>query len=222
MLISQRRLPFKGFKISIMPIFDKFLSFIIKYLQKKQKILRKKEKAKKKILRKKRQAEVKLAKKKKKARKPIKPRLPKRRKVSRKRKTAQKTTKRKKSQRPKTKRLAPKLKQRKPARTKNLKAKQRPKKATPELQKVQSQSEGDLLGEVTHYFSQIEVIVLKIKKGHIRVGDQIHIKGRKTDFIQIVGSLQIESVNVSIGKKGQLVGLKVDQKVRQGDQVYKL
>lgn len=79
-----------------------------------------------------------------------------------------------------------------------------------------------LVGEITHYFSRIEVVVLKMVKGQIAVGDRLHIKGSATDFIQPVSSLQIENNDVRAARRGQLVGLKVKQKAKEKDQVWKL
>lgn len=78
-----------------------------------------------------------------------------------------------------------------------------------------------LVGEVTHFFSKIQVVVVKITNGQIQAGERIHIKGHKRDFYQTVKSLQIESVDVKTAHKGQLVGLKVDKKAKEGDKVYK-
>lgn len=78
----------------------------------------------------------------------------------------------------------------------------------------------ELVGEITHYFSRISVVVIKLK-AKIKVGDQIHIVGRKTDFTQRVNSLQIESVDVKEAKKGQLVGLKVMKEPSPGDRVFR-
>ncbi|MGE0269132.1 MAG: hypothetical protein AB7S78_11840 [Candidatus Omnitrophota bacterium] len=79
-----------------------------------------------------------------------------------------------------------------------------------------------LVGSVTHYFSKINVVVLKIEKLELKIGDKINIKGKVTDFIQKVNSLQIESVDVKVAKRGQLVGLKVSKSVQVGDKCYKL
>ena len=78
------------------------------------------------------------------------------------------------------------------------------------------------IGEITHYFSRIQVVVLKITGGKLCVGENIRIQGKGTDFAQKVQSLQIESVDVKSANKGQLVGLKVRKKARPGDKVYKI
>lgn len=79
-----------------------------------------------------------------------------------------------------------------------------------------------LIGEITHYFSRIQVVVLKMTFGRIGIGDQILVKGKKTFFKQPVKSLQVESIDVKSAQKGQLVGLQVDKKVEVGDHVYKI
>jgi len=96
------------------------------------------------------------------------------------------------------------------------------KKTVKKVIKVKETSNGIRIGMVTHFFSRIQVIVLKMNKGKLMVGDQIHILGNTTDFVQKVQSLQIESVDVRTAKKGQLVGLKVSKKAKPGDRVFKL
>ncbi len=93
-------------------------------------------------------------------------------------------------------------------------------KVMPSVPKMQP--EGLLVGEVTHYFSRIQVIVVKITRESIKVADTLLIKGKLSNFKQSVKSLQIESVDVKRAKKGQLVGLKVDREARVGDKVFKL
>jgi selenocysteine-specific translation elongation factor len=54
------------------------------------------------------------------------------------------------------------------------------------------------------------------------VGDRIHIKGHTTDMELTVGSMQINNVDVSEAKAGDAVGIKVTERVRRGDAVYKV
>jgi len=77
------------------------------------------------------------------------------------------------------------------------------------------------VGEITHYFDKISVGVVKASK-EIKVGDKIHIKGATTDFEQIVDSLQINHQNVDSLKEGEDGGMKVNERVREGDKVYKV
>jgi translation initiation factor IF-2 len=76
-------------------------------------------------------------------------------------------------------------------------------------------------GDITHYFDRIKVCVVKVTKGSILIGDKLTILGPKTKFVQKVWSMQIESEDVKVAKKGQLIGLKVDKIVAVGDKVYK-
>jgi translation initiation factor IF-2 len=77
------------------------------------------------------------------------------------------------------------------------------------------------LGEITHYFERIKVCVVKLTQGTVLIGDKLTIIGPKTRFVQKVWSMQIESEDVKVAKKGQLIGLKVDKLVAVGDKVYK-
>jgi len=76
-------------------------------------------------------------------------------------------------------------------------------------------------GEITHYFDRIKVCVVKLTNGTVLIGDKLTILGPKTKLIQKVWSMQIESEDVKVAKKGQLIGLKVDKLVAVGDKVYK-
>jgi putative protease len=77
------------------------------------------------------------------------------------------------------------------------------------------------VGKVTHYFTKIGVAVVDLSD-ELKIGDRISIEGATTNFEQIVNSMQIEHNNVSSAKAGQSIGLKVDQRVRQGDLVFKI
>jgi len=79
----------------------------------------------------------------------------------------------------------------------------------------------EFVGKITHYFDKIEVGIIEITKGSLAVGDEIHIKGATTDFEQPVESMQIEHEQVKKAKKGDAIGMKVKDKVREGDEVYK-
>lgn len=81
--------------------------------------------------------------------------------------------------------------------------------------------EGKLIGEIAHYFGNIGVAVIKLSDT-LKAGDTIRIVGGITDFTQIVESMEIEHKKVNEAKKGDSVGLKVSQKVREGYKVYKV
>ncbi|NWF86850.1 translation elongation factor-like protein [Candidatus Bathyarchaeota archaeon] len=76
------------------------------------------------------------------------------------------------------------------------------------------------VGHVTHFFSKISVAVIELTAS-LAVGDTIVIRGPTTDFEQRVESMQIEHVNVQQAKVGQSIGLKVAERVREKDTVYK-
>ena len=77
------------------------------------------------------------------------------------------------------------------------------------------------VGRVTHYFTKISVAIVELKS-LLSVGDHIYFKGPNTDFTQIVKSMQIEHQNITQAKAGQSIGLKVDDRVRESDRVYKI
>lgn len=79
----------------------------------------------------------------------------------------------------------------------------------------------ELIGKITHYFGKIEVGIIELSKP-LSVGDTLHIKGSATDFEQKVESMQIEHENIEKAKKGDVIGLKVDDKIKEGDEVYKV
>ncbi|MDP3052690.1 MAG: translation elongation factor-like protein [bacterium] len=75
------------------------------------------------------------------------------------------------------------------------------------------------IGEITHYFGGINVAIIKFKKT-VEVGEKIKIKGANTDFEQAIESMQYEHKDIKSAKKNQEVGIKVSEKVREGDMVY--
>ena len=81
--------------------------------------------------------------------------------------------------------------------------------------------EGKLIGKITHYFGNIGVAVIELSDA-LKVGDTIRIVGGETDFNQTVESMEVEHQKVQEAKKGESIGLKIDQKVREGYKVYKL
>ena len=79
--------------------------------------------------------------------------------------------------------------------------------------------EEKLIGKITHYYGNIGVGIIELI-GNLKVGDTVHIKGKSTDFEQEVDSIQIEHQSVDKAKKGDVVGIKASQKVKEGDEVY--
>ena len=81
--------------------------------------------------------------------------------------------------------------------------------------------EKKLVGKVTHYYGKIGVAVIELSD-ELSVGDTISIEGKTTNFQQIVESMEIEHEQIKTAKAGDAIGLKVKEKVREGDFVYKL
>lgn len=75
------------------------------------------------------------------------------------------------------------------------------------------------IGKITHYFDKISVAVVDLTDT-IKEGEKIRIKGKTTDFTQTVDSMQIEHEQVKEAKAGQSIGLKVADRVREGDEVF--
>ncbi len=79
-----------------------------------------------------------------------------------------------------------------------------------------------LIGKVTDYFAKIGVAALKIENGELCLGDTIHFSGHTTDFEQKINSMEIEHQAVDSAKTGDAVGIKVKDRVRHNDKVYKV
>lgn len=79
-----------------------------------------------------------------------------------------------------------------------------------------------LIGKVTDYFAKIGVAALIIENGELNLGDTIHFVGHTTDFEQKVASMQTEHQAVDSTKSGDGIGIKVKDRVRHGDKVYKV
>lgn len=78
------------------------------------------------------------------------------------------------------------------------------------------------IGFVSNYFGKISVAAVDITDGTVSVGDTLHFLGHTTDFESTVNSMQIEHKSVAEAKKGDSIGIKVSEKVREGDKVYKI
>ena len=77
------------------------------------------------------------------------------------------------------------------------------------------------VGVIKHYYSKIGVAVIDLT-APLKVGDEIHVKGHTSDFTVKVDSMQVEHQNIEEAKAGDSIGLKVPEKVREQDAVYKV
>ena len=78
-----------------------------------------------------------------------------------------------------------------------------------------------IIGHVSDFFARPVVAAIELT-APLQVGDTIHFKGRTTDLEMVIDSMQINNVNVAEGKPGDSVGVKVAERVRKGDSVYKV
>ena len=79
----------------------------------------------------------------------------------------------------------------------------------------------ELVGTISHYFPKPQVGVVKLTAG-IKVGDSLHISGHGADFQQAVTSMQLDHVPVEAASSGAEVAIRLDQRVREGAQVYRI
>lgn len=78
------------------------------------------------------------------------------------------------------------------------------------------------VGKVTHYYDKIKVAIAELS-GDIVTGDKIKFtKDGKDLFEQTVKSIQIEHKKVESAKKGDVVGLEVDEETKEGYEIYKI
>ena len=77
------------------------------------------------------------------------------------------------------------------------------------------------VGKVSDFFARPVVAGIELTQ-NLKVGDKIHITGHTTDLELVVDSMQINNVDVNEGKPGDAIGVKVPDRVRRGDTVYKV
>ena len=75
------------------------------------------------------------------------------------------------------------------------------------------------IGIVTHYYGNINVAIVALS-GKLSKNDRVKFESGKNEFEQTVESMQIEHKEIDSAKKGDIVGMKVDQKVSDGADVY--
>ncbi len=79
----------------------------------------------------------------------------------------------------------------------------------------------EVIGKVTDFFARPVVAGIELTTV-LKMGDKIRIKGHTTDLEFVVDSMQIDNINVDKAKPGDLVGIKVSDRVRRGDIIYKV
>ncbi len=78
------------------------------------------------------------------------------------------------------------------------------------------------IGVIVKFFAKPSVAALEVTDGAIRVGDTLKYKGHTTDFTETITSMEVDNQPVEEARKGDLVGIKVKERVRENDKVYKV
>jgi putative protease len=82
--------------------------------------------------------------------------------------------------------------------------------------------EEEKVGKVQKFFAKPGVAAIEVTGGTLKIGDRLHFKGHTTDFEDTIASMQIEREAIEDAKPGDLVGIKVKDRVRENDTVYKI
>ena len=78
------------------------------------------------------------------------------------------------------------------------------------------------IGTVTHYYNKLGVAAIEVQHGRLHNGDRIHIIGHTTDAELSVDSMELEHHQIVEAAEGQNIGVKVEEHVREHDDVYKV
>jgi putative protease len=81
--------------------------------------------------------------------------------------------------------------------------------------------DGDQVGVVVNFFAEPSVAAIKVTSGSIKKGDLLKYKGHTTDFTEEVAGIEINNQPVEEAKANDLIGIKVKERVRENDKVYK-
>jgi len=78
------------------------------------------------------------------------------------------------------------------------------------------------VGEVVKFFAKPSVAAIKIMDGEVKIGDTIKIVGHTTDLTNVLESMEIDNKKVEKAVAGDFIGIKVSDRVRQGDEVFRV
>lgn len=78
------------------------------------------------------------------------------------------------------------------------------------------------VGVVVKFFAKPSVAAIDVTKGSIKKGDTLMYKGHTTEFTEMVESIEIDNQSVDEAKVGDMIGIKVKERVRENDIVYKI
>jgi GTPase len=74
-----------------------------------------------------------------------------------------------------------------------------------------------IIGNVTHYYTDLNVATVMITDGELHLGDMIHVEGHTSDFLQKIGSMELDHNSVEVAKPGDIVGIATDKYAREHD-----
>jgi GTPase len=74
-----------------------------------------------------------------------------------------------------------------------------------------------IIGNVTHYYTDLNVATVMITDGELHLGDMIHVEGHTSDFLQKIGSMELDHHSVEVAKPGDIVGIATDKYAREHD-----
>ncbi|MBM2825739.1 MAG: hypothetical protein HW402_1403 [Dehalococcoidales bacterium] len=77
------------------------------------------------------------------------------------------------------------------------------------------------IGTVSDFFARPVVAGIQLT-APLNAGDTIHIKGHTTDMTLTITSMQINNVEVKQANAGDAVGIKLTDRARPGDAIYKV
>jgi selenocysteine-specific translation elongation factor len=77
------------------------------------------------------------------------------------------------------------------------------------------------IGTVSDFFAK-PVVAGILLTAPLKAGDRIRIKGHTTDLELVIVSMQINNVTVQEAKAGEAVGIKLPDRARRGDIVFKV
>lgn len=78
------------------------------------------------------------------------------------------------------------------------------------------------IGEVVKFFAKPSVAAVQIIEGELQVGDSIKFSGHTTEFVDVVESMEVNNASVQKAAAGDIIGLKVSDRVRPGDEAFKI
>ena len=78
------------------------------------------------------------------------------------------------------------------------------------------------LGEIVKFFAKPSVAAVKIVAGELNVGDTIKITGHTTNLTERIDSMEVNNEKVAKAVAGDYIGVKLSDRVRPGDEVFKV